>query len=62
MPAGFRPRSALSALCSPQATQEELDVEQELCQACRQHGVEVQPFWAATLYHRDDLPFGPIAR
>ncbi|XP_035410259.1 cryptochrome DASH-like isoform X1 [Cygnus atratus] len=45
-----------------EATQEELDVEKGLCQVCGQHGVKVQTFWAATLYHRDDLPFGPIAR
>ncbi|XP_009274245.1 PREDICTED: cryptochrome DASH-like [Aptenodytes forsteri] len=45
-----------------EATQEELDVEKGLCQVCSQHGVKIQTFWASTLYHRDDLPFRPIAR
>jgi len=37
-------------------------VEKGLCQVCGQHGVKIQTFWASTLYHRDDLPFRPIAR
>ncbi|XP_061852581.1 cryptochrome DASH-like isoform X2 [Colius striatus] len=45
-----------------EATQEELDVEKGLCQVCSQHRVKVHTFWASTLYHRDDLPFRPIAR
>ncbi|KAK2512646.1 cryptochrome DASH-like protein, partial [Columba guinea] len=45
-----------------EATQEELDVEQGLRQVCSQHGVKIQTFWGSTLYHRDDLPFRPIAR
>ncbi|XP_062424752.1 cryptochrome DASH-like isoform X3 [Rhea pennata] len=45
-----------------EATKEELDVEEELCKVCGQHGVKIQKFWGSTLYHRDDLPFRPIAR
>uniref|UniRef100_A0A8D0FYP9 Cryptochrome DASH n=1 Tax=Sphenodon punctatus TaxID=8508 RepID=A0A8D0FYP9_SPHPU len=45
-----------------EATREELDVESGLQQACSQHGVKVQTFWASTLYHRDDLPFKHISR
>lgn len=52
----------LTAFCYPKATKEELDVEKGLCQVCSQHGVKIQTFWASTLYHRDDLPFRPIAR
>lgn len=52
----------LIAFRSLQATQEELDVEQGLRQVCSQHGVKIQTFWGSTLYHRDDLPFRPIAR
>ncbi|XP_053121667.1 cryptochrome DASH-like [Hemicordylus capensis] len=45
-----------------EATQEELDVEKALLQVCSEQGVAVQNFWGSTLYHRDDLPFKPIAR
>ncbi|XP_040449773.1 cryptochrome DASH-like isoform X2 [Falco naumanni] len=45
-----------------EATQEELDVEKLLCEVCCQHGVKTHTFWGSTLYHRDDLPFRPIAR
>ncbi|XP_068790260.1 cryptochrome DASH-like isoform X2 [Struthio camelus] len=45
-----------------EATKEELDVEKGLCQVCSQHGVKIQTFWGSTLYHRDDLPFRPVAR
>lgn len=59
----LRPCSCgITAFRSLQATQEELDVEQGLCQVCRQHGVKIQTFWGSTLYHRDDIPFRPIAR
>lgn len=53
---------SLHCILFPQATQEELDVEKRLCQVCSQHGVKIHMFWTSTLYHRDDLPFRPIAR
>ncbi|XP_074841255.1 cryptochrome DASH-like isoform X2 [Carettochelys insculpta] len=45
-----------------EATKEELEVEEALQRVCAQHGVKIQTFWAATLYHRDDLPFSHLSR
>ncbi|XP_066572923.1 cryptochrome DASH isoform X2 [Amia ocellicauda] len=45
-----------------EATKEEQDVEKALKQVCSQFKVKVHTCWGSTLYHREDLPFNPIAR
>ncbi len=40
-----------------EATSEEISVERSLKQRLQDMGTRVQPFWGASLYHIDDLPF-----
>lgn len=40
-----------------EVTAEETQVEQALAQALQPLGIALKPFWGATLYHPDDLPF-----
>ena len=56
------PRLALACRASAvayhmEAATEELEVERALGDSLRAVGVEAKPFWGATLYHPDDLPF-----
>ena len=42
--------------------QEEVDTEISLNLLCKQYGIQVEKFWGASLYHKDDLPFNKIPK
>ena len=46
-----------SVVYQKEVTREEIDVESQLGILCKKMGIEAKPFWGATLFHIDDIPF-----